>query len=68
MNTLKVIVEQADEVGLLSRTTVEWWQLSNTEANICNLDITKAVAETVARWAAVKAEANAPQKAPDVRK
>ena len=68
MDTLKLVVEQSNEIGILSRTTVEWFQLSNAEANVANLGLTEAVTQEVRSWAAVKAEANAPQKAPDIRK
>jgi len=59
MDTLKLVVEQANEVGLLSRTTVEWFQLSNGEANTANLGLADAVTREVRRWADAKAAANA---------
>jgi len=59
MNTLKVVVEQADEEGLLSRTTGEWFRMTNAEANMANLGLADAVTQEVRRWAEAKAKANA---------
>jgi hypothetical protein len=56
MDTLKVTIEQGDANGLLSRTTVEWFQLPNAEANVANLGLTEAITAEVRRWAAQKAQ------------
>jgi hypothetical protein len=54
-DTLKIIIEQSDAEGLLSRTTAEWQQLSNVDANQLNLAVTDAVIAIIRKLAADKA-------------
>jgi hypothetical protein len=52
---VKVVIEQSDDEGLLSRVTAEWHQMPNVEANQFNLATTQAILEVVKGFAAEKA-------------
>jgi hypothetical protein len=57
-DVIKVVIEQSDDEGLLSRVTGEWHQMPNVEANQFNLATTQAILEVVKGFAAQKAAAN----------
>jgi len=52
---VKVVIEQSDDVGLLSRVTAEWHQMPNVEANQFNLAMTQSIIDAVKSFAAIKA-------------
>jgi hypothetical protein len=54
-DTLKIVIEQSDAEGLLSRTTAEWQQLGNVDANQLNLAVTDAIVAIIRKMAADKA-------------
>ena len=55
---VKVVIEQADDEGMLSRVTAEWAQMPNAEANALNIGVTQAILDMVKSFAAQKAAAN----------
>jgi hypothetical protein len=55
-NSTKIVVEQADESGIMSRTTVEHFGMDNGTANSVNTGITAAVLDYFTKLAADKAD------------
>jgi hypothetical protein len=55
-NSTKIVVEQADENGIMSRTTVEHFGMDNGTANSVNTGITAAVRDYFTKLAADKAD------------
>lgn len=54
MDTLRVILEQEDEGGLLSRVTGEWFRMDRQAANYGTLDLVLTLKEKAEEWNAIR--------------
>lgn len=55
---VKVVIEQSDDEGMLSRVTAEWGRLQNWEANTLNIGVTQSILDAIKGFAEQKKAAN----------